>query len=267
VIADNVAVIADKTFQLQDPGVGLLMVGVLAFGIQILADFSGYTDIARGSARLLGIRLSHNFDSPYLSASPSEFWRRWHMSLSSWFRDYVYIPLGGSRAGRWGNVATLLGTFLLVGLWHGAAWNFILWGGYHGLLIQGHRSLASRVSLHRHIARYGGIAVTFVLIHVGWFLFRADDLSIVWDAITAQADGRAVGGGDVTAFLFFQVVVYAVLLSAPVLRGWLTPTGTSSVKLYRLYPAVLNTGAATAMFFGILTLRSQVSIDFIYFQF
>ena len=108
---------------------------MFAFAIQIYADFSAYTDIARGTSRWLGFELTENFDHPYLARSPADFWRRWNISLSSWFRDYVYIPLGGSRGGAWLWARNVLVTFLLSGLWHGASWNYVLWGLYHGLLL------------------------------------------------------------------------------------------------------------------------------------
>jgi len=131
-VADNVGVIADKVFSLQEPSFELLWAGVLAFGLQIYADFSAYSGIARGVARWFGIDLMLNFDQPYFARGPRDFWRRWHISLSTWFRDYVYIPLGGSRRGFGREVASLMATFLLSGLWHGASWNFILWAATTG---------------------------------------------------------------------------------------------------------------------------------------
>ncbi|SVE62839.1 uncharacterized protein METZ01_LOCUS515693, partial [marine metagenome] len=178
VIADNVAIIVNKIFLVDEPGFALIWIGVFAFAIQILADFSGYTDIARGTAKILGIRLSENFRHPYLTRSPAEFWRRWHITLSFWFRDYVYIPLGGSRGGTLSKVLVLLVTFFLTGLWHGAGWNFILWGVYNGLLIQFQRMLTSlfpKVSLPKTISG----AITFVLITVGWLFFRETDITYI----------------------------------------------------------------------------------------
>ena len=135
VIADNVGVIANKVFALSDPSFEILWAGVFAFAIQIYADFSAYTDIARGSSRWLGFELTQNFDHPYMARNPADFWRRWNISLSTWFRDYVYIPLGGSRAAEWKWARNVMVTFLLSGLWHGASWNYVLWGLYHGVLL------------------------------------------------------------------------------------------------------------------------------------
>ena len=140
VIADNVGLVADKVFALEAPAFEMLWAGVFAFAIQIYADFSAYSDIARGTARWFGFELMVNFDHPYLARGPQDFWRRWHISLSTWFRDYVYIPLGGSRHGFARELAAILATFVLSGFWHGASWNYVLWGFYHGLLL-----VASRI--------------------------------------------------------------------------------------------------------------------------
>lgn len=268
VIADNVAVIVDKIFQTQQPSPALLAVGVLAFGIQIFADFSGYTDIARGSARLLGINLSRNFDNPYLSASPMEFWRRWHISLSTWFRDYVYFPIGGSKGGQWQNFGALMATFLLAGLWHGAAWNFLIWGAYHGALLQVHRMVGGGMFGWPYLGRTFSVIATFLLINLGWFFFRAGDLSIGWNSITSAIDGNSVGTGDVTIFLFFQVVIYSLPLWAHAIyqrvrvAEWAQRSPTRG-----LLNMPFRTAAATVLFSGILVMRAQFSQDFIYFQF
>src|SRR6478672_1756399 len=139
VIADNAAIVVNKIFAVQGLSFPVVWAGVFAFAVQIYADFSGYTDIARGTARLLGIDLMVNFNHPYLATSPADFWRRWHISLSTWLRDFIYIPLGGSRGSRWLNYRNLVITFIIGGLWHGAAWGYILWGVAHGLMLVIHR--------------------------------------------------------------------------------------------------------------------------------
>ena len=156
VIADNVGVIANKVFALQSPEFAVLWAGVFAFAIQIYADFSAYTDIARGTARWLGFDLVRNFDHPYLASGPTDFWRRWNISLTTWFRDYVFLPLSfalsrridrdrwlGVRDDIWIYAVATMATFLLSGLWHGASWNFVLWGGYHGVLLVLARALSA----------------------------------------------------------------------------------------------------------------------------
>src|SRR5690606_29898479 len=147
-IADPLAPFVDDVFS--DPehvSATSLIVGAWAFALQIYGDFSGYSDIALGSSRLMGIELLNNFQQPYLSRDISEFWRTWHMSLSSWLRDYLYIPLGGNRKGKLKTLRNLVITMLLGGLWHGAAWTFVVWGGLHGLLLGIHRLVSDRAAI------------------------------------------------------------------------------------------------------------------------
>lgn len=175
VIADQLAFTVDRVFALRDASFPLLAVAAYAFTLQIYADFSAYTDLARGSARLLGFELMRNFDTPYLATSPSDFWRRWHISLTTFLRDYVYLPLAGPRASPARSGAALLATFGLSGLWHGAGWNYVLWGLYHGLLLilerVWGRSRASALLRGPGWAPLKGV-VTFVLIAVGLVIFR-----------------------------------------------------------------------------------------------
>lgn len=183
-VADNCATAVDRIFyQYADVGALNLWAGLLLFTMQIYGDFSGYSDIAVGSARLFGIRLMQNFRHPYLSRSPGEFWRRWHISLSSWLRDYVYIPLGGSRRGKWSKNANLIATFLVSGLWHGAAVTYIAWGVYHGVAVVAGSTFAKKLNRlgpadairRRHIA---AIIFTFFVVAFGWLIFRAPNLSM-----------------------------------------------------------------------------------------
>ena len=178
-ISDAVAPLVDQFFAA--PGsFGLLSawLGVVAYAVQIYCDFSGYTDMALACAGLLGYRLAWNFDFPYLSPDISQFWRRWHMSLSSWLRDYLYIPLGGNRGGRWFVARNLLLTMLLGGLWHGAAWHFVFWGGLHGLALVAHREWRARVKIDgAWWWTAAGTLLTFYWVCVCWVFFRAPDLS------------------------------------------------------------------------------------------
>ena len=176
-IADTLAPLVDRAFA--DPGrqdsLSLLLC-LYAFAIQIYCDFSGYSKIARGVARLLGIRLVRNFEEPYLARNITEFWRRWHVSLSAWLRDYLYIPLGGNRKGRGRTYVNLMLTMLLGGLWHGASWNFVLWGGLHGLYLAVHKALGRRDSEQRtgRAAQVAGALGTFHLVCFAWVFFRAE---------------------------------------------------------------------------------------------
>jgi alginate O-acetyltransferase complex protein AlgI len=188
-IADTVAPVADAVFAAPTGALGTsaAILGTIAFAVQLYFDFSGYSDMAIGIALMFGIRLPENFARPYSSASITEFWRRWHMSLSRWFRDYLYIPLGGNRGSAGATYRNLVIVFLITGLWHGAAWTFVLWGGYHGVLLLLERRMG--------IARTGAIggeaggggeasggayalarARTLILVLLGWVLFRAGGL-------------------------------------------------------------------------------------------
>ena len=187
IIADNVAIHVNEIFVEGAPldNLGLVWWGAVAFGIQIYCDFSAYTDIAIGSALLFGIRLPENFDSPYAATSPQDFWRRWHISLSTWLRDYLYIPLGGSRNGPRVMLFALMMTMLLGGLWHGASWNFVLWGLLHGLLLIGHRWLKKRQLIQTMFERLPktapvvGWIVTQYFVFMTWLVFRVEDTSIL----------------------------------------------------------------------------------------
>jgi D-alanyl-lipoteichoic acid acyltransferase DltB (MBOAT superfamily) len=178
--ADQFAKIADSYFRnvAANPGALTAWSATIAFAMQIYFDFSGYTDIAIGCARLMGFHFPVNFTRPYLADSIQEFWHRWHISLSLWLRDYLYIPLGGNRGGELKTYRNLMLTMLLGGLWHGASWNFVIWGGYHGLLLAiGKLFDKFRRKAHWKLHLYPlTVAVTFVLVCLGWVFFRAANL-------------------------------------------------------------------------------------------
>jgi D-alanyl-lipoteichoic acid acyltransferase DltB (MBOAT superfamily) len=160
-----------------------------AYALQIYFDFSGYSDMAIGLARMMNIRFPLNFDSPYQASDISAFWRRWHITLGAFLRDYVYIPMGGSRVGNYRRLANLLLTMLLVGLWHGAAWRFVLWGGLHGMFL----------AVHAWFRRYGmrlpgflAQALTLFAVLVAWVPFRADDLATAWSMLRAMAGANGI---------------------------------------------------------------------------
>jgi alginate O-acetyltransferase complex protein AlgI len=188
VVADRAARLVDAVYA--DPGSfqgATLVVATYAFAFQIYCDFSGYSDMAVGAARVLGFDLMRNFDRPYGASTLVDFWRRWHISLSTWFRDYVYVPLGGSRAGSTRRMANVAAVFLLSGLWHGASWTFVAWGAYHGALMVaslGLQQLFRRAAEGRVVGRpirllvrALGVVVTFHLVCLGWVLFRARSLA------------------------------------------------------------------------------------------
>jgi alginate O-acetyltransferase complex protein AlgI len=187
VIADNCASVVNPIFDSNDYSSGsTLVVGAILFAFQIYCDFSGYSDIALGTARLLGFELLRNFAFPYFSRDIAEFWRRWHISLSSWFRDYLYFPLGGSRLGKLISVRNTLIIFTVSGFWHGANWTFIVWGIYHGLLflpllvLNRNRSNTNIVAENKWIfspKEFLQMLLTFTLVVIGWILFRAENMT------------------------------------------------------------------------------------------
>ena len=276
VIADNVGVIANKVFALKEPGFDVLWAGVFAFGIQIYADFSAYSDIARGVARWFGFDIMRNFNHPYVSKGPAEFWQRWHISLSTWFRDYVYIPLGGSRGGRWMRARNVLATFLLSGFWHGASWNYVLWGFFHGLLLLGGRVLAPlqpRGRLWTAIAAPLQMLVMFALVNVGWLMFRETDTAYLIRDLTLSPFSATDLDHRIGGYLFLLAFVYSIPL-------WVHAAWDARARA-RAGDAVPSSAAAIAgpgrmafeaalcgvLFAVMLVFRSRTSLDFIYFQF
>jgi D-alanyl-lipoteichoic acid acyltransferase DltB (MBOAT superfamily) len=272
VIADNVGVIANKVFALADPSFLVLWAGVFAFGIQIYADFSAYSDIARGTARWLGFDVMRNFDHPYVATGPADFWHRWHISLSTWFRDYVYIPLGGSRTGTGMWARNVMITFVVSGFWHGASWNFVIWGCYHGALLVVARALAPfepRGWWRRAAAPVQRLAM-FALANVGWLMFREREFdALVRDVLlspwAASAADRQTG-----AYLFLLAAVYSLPLwlhaawdARPFARardeGRPTYAGPGWIAAQALLCGVL--------FALILVFRSREALAFIYFRF
>ncbi|MEP6782017.1 MAG: MBOAT family O-acyltransferase [Acidobacteriota bacterium] len=271
VIADTVGVIANKVFALQQPEFFVLWAGVFAFAIQIYADFSAYTDIARGVAKWYGFDLIQNFARPYLAAGPADFWHRWNISLSTWFRDYVFIPLGGSRRGGGRVAINIMITFLASGLWHGASWNYVLWGAYHGVLLVVTRA-AARVGAAPAWVRPLQVAAMFVLTCIGWLIFRETELhQLLADfrlspSATTEI-GRAAGG-----YLFLLVLLYSIPLWIHDLWAEVKASDlTAALDRLEVGPR-WGTVAAQAtlcgvMFALILTLRSEAALNFIYFAF
>jgi alginate O-acetyltransferase complex protein AlgI len=172
ICADQFALIADQYFNSPAPGYLTAWTGAIAFALQIYFDFSGYTDIAIGTALLFGFHFPENFRRPYLAPSITDFWRRWHISLSTWLRDYLYIPLGGNRLGTIRTYRNLLITMTLGGLWHGASWNFVIWGAYHGVLLSLERIILGKGDQPR-VLRPLTTLLTFAMVTIGWVFFRA----------------------------------------------------------------------------------------------
>jgi alginate O-acetyltransferase complex protein AlgI len=270
VIADHCGRLADRIYT--DPGIydgWSALIATYAFTLQIYCDFSAYSEIARGSARIFGIDLMRNFDQPYLTHNISDFWRRWHISLSNWFRDYVYIPLGGNRKGKLRTILNLTLTMFLSGLWHGAAWTFVLWGLYHGLLLLLHAQVGSRLraklsSADGALIRLGSWLWCFHLVVFGWILFRAKDLeqfSTVVRSITHDVAGLFAGeAGPTTQQLGFCAAMFGFI-------------GLSAIeRRYRLLDKIWASSLASVVFASVLIVAMLLlgvpdGPAFIYFQF
>lgn len=219
VIADNLKPIVDTIFSYQDLSAPLVIAGLLGFTFQIYGDFSGYTDIARGVAKLMGFDLLLNFRRPYWSASPTEFWRRWHITLSNWFRDYVYIALGGNRKGPNRVQVNIFFTMVLSGLWHGASANFVLWGAYHGLLLIGHKAWlrwrGKEESTLMGWRRIVAIATMLILTVYGWMLFRITEWSTIVTYTVALFTDWSFGAlGVLALFSMLPYIVISIFVDA-----------------------------------------------------
>jgi D-alanyl-lipoteichoic acid acyltransferase DltB (MBOAT superfamily) len=242
----------------------LLLKGLYYFSLQIYCDFSGYTDIARGVSRLLGIELPENFNQPYLSRNITEFWRRWHISLSTWLRDYLYIPLGGNRRGRLRTYLNLLITMLLGGLWHGANWTFVVWGFLHGLYLAAHKF---QVELHpitasvtqSRLLNVAKVFVTFHLVALTWICFRAPNFSTAFSYLMGIL--RWHGGFNVLE------IASAIWFMAIVLVLDLPQYFSENHTIILRWPWVVRGLAYATMITLIFVTRSNRAIPFIYFQF
>lgn len=222
VVADYLAVYVDKVYSSPEKvgGIGAVL-GTVFFAIQIYCDFSGYTDIARGAARMMGIRLMENFRHPYRAVSIQDFWRRWHISLTRWFTDYVYIPLGGNRKGFVKQCRNILIVFLLSGFWHGASWNFVVWGMIHGIYMTAALVMTRiRKGKRKLLPPVAGWVVTLLLVNVAWVFFRAPSLAGAWQ-ILKQPFVNPLGGGISETMFFLGIQGTAVLRLIFVGLSWM----------------------------------------------
>ena len=265
VIADNLAPLVDGVFNSTSPQCGTaVLLALYAFAFQIYGDFSGYSDIARGTAKMLGYDIMLNFRLPYFAQSPSEFWQRWHISLSSWLRDYLYIPLGGNRRGTFFTYRNLLLTMLLGGLWHGAAWNFVIWGAWHGLLLIGQRLLSGgkpESSGSSAWAVWSRRIAMFHLVCIGWLFFRANTLPQSLQFL--QALGSSWTWNTELAMMAWQI---GFLCGPLLLIQWLQES-SKDLNVVLHMSLMPRTAVITVVLFMILTLGSFGGREFIYFQF
>jgi alginate O-acetyltransferase complex protein AlgI len=273
-LADNLAPLVDLVYQNSAYSAPGVVLGTVAFALQIYLDFSGYSDIARGSALVLGFDIMVNFNLPYVAKNLREFWQRWHISLSTWLRDYLYIPLGGNRKGKLRTNGNLLTTMVLGGLWHGAAWNFVLWGVWHGVGLVAHRLLPKRVQkkeqpltsvpLQASALRMSGAQLSWILtmlfVLYGWLLFRARSVG----QIVAMTSG--LGNFSAPAWIG-SLALNLVVFAAPVVvmefyqarnGGYQAP-----LKFSGWWRAILE----GLLLLGIIFFWQKDKVPFIYFQF
>jgi D-alanyl-lipoteichoic acid acyltransferase DltB (MBOAT superfamily) len=270
VIADNMAPIADNVFFSLSNGNAItgteVLIGLYAFAFQIYGDFSGYSAIARGVSKWLGYELVVNFRMPYLAVSPGDFWRRWHISLSTWLRDYLYIPLGGNRYGRLMTYRNLLITMGLGGLWHGASWNFVLWGLYQGMILCIFRLLnvSDTTPVNGAPGRVYWFARIFLMFHLtcfGWLLFRADSFTTILLATQLLLSSFAV-----TTFVVNSLILLAFHCSLLFLLEWKLDGEMKMARLFEL-PWAAQGAVYAYLLFMIVLFQSGKVYDFIYFQF
>lgn len=269
-IADNLAPIVNSIFVDYAHQEGqTLVLGVFFFAVQIYCDFSGYSDIAIGTARLFGFQLTRNFAYPYFSRDIAEFWRRWHISLSSWFRDYVYIPLGGSRSSRWRRIFNIIVTFTVSGFWHGANWTFIFWGLLNGLYYIP-LMLTNKQKIHTNVVAEGRIFPslkeilqmfsTFLLTLLAWVFFRATSMSEALDylaRIFSSNWGLAFSNQSIV-YLFFIGILFTV--------EWLQRDRQYGLEI-RYLPQWVRWPVYISLLVAVLLLGNLGEVEFIYFQF
>jgi alginate O-acetyltransferase complex protein AlgI len=259
-VADAMAPIVQEAYGNPNEMSGIsLLTATYAFAVQIYCDFSGYTDIAIGCARILGVELPKNFDAPYLSCSIREFWRRWHISLSTWLRDYLYIPLGGSRKGEGRTYVNLLTTMLIGGLWHGAGWNWVAWGGLQGIIMSLERLVGIPETPPKR--RFWKLVRWLVTIHIvcaSWVLFRAEslgDAGIVFERILTGAPGMAFD-------LLWPVAMLLIVVGSDLLG-----LRQRLVDLMRERPFLATVMSVLTLVILAAVIRGSRNPEFIYFQF
>lgn len=246
------------------------LMGAIGFTVQLYCDFSGYSDMAIGLALLMGYRFKINFDAPFKSQSPTEFWRRWHISLSTWLRDYVYIPLGGNRRGRARAYLNQFLTMVIGGFWHGASWMYVIWGAYHGLLLVAHKVISKVWKLPEGLAgrpevKVLNIAITFMLVVAGFTLFRAPDLE------TVAVMGQQIFGDFHLSVLPQFVEGYVLIVGALVasMAAHFTPRSwtTGTARVYEVMPVAFQAAILALVIFLVIQTRQSEIVPFIYLQY
>jgi alginate O-acetyltransferase complex protein AlgI len=278
-IADSVAPIADAAFALENPTMAESWLGALAYTIQLYFDFSGYSCMAIGIGLMLGFRFIENFNLPYISRSITEFWRRWHISLSTWLRDYLYIPLGGNRKGNVRTYVNLVLTMVLGGLWHGANWTFVIWGAWHGTIMAIERAFGIRGSLSDEMAiapRIIRTLFTFLLVIIGWVLFRAENIGSAMTMYQGMIGMNGIGLSDYMNWqlkgvsLTMMVIGCLIIFVGPIFKNQrlnkeVNTTGDGSAV--KSPSAIYQAMVAVLFILAVSRLLAQSYSPFLYFQF
>lgn len=269
VVADNCAIVANQVFENPDQqNAGTLAVGAIFFAFQIYGDFSGYSNIALGTARLFGVELLRNFAFPYFSRDIAEFWRRWHISLSTWFRDYLYIPLGGSKGGLWMQVRNTLIIFLVSGFWHGANWTFIVWGALNAIYIlplvifklnRKNTNIVAENSILPSPLEVFQMVLTFGLTVIAWIFFRAESVGKAWDYIVRMFTPSAFGMPQVDFKPFAYILILLVV-------EWFNRKKHHGLEVSEIRFSIIRWALYLFVFLLILFFGAS-SDSFIYFQF
>ncbi|MCK5127037.1 MAG: MBOAT family protein [candidate division Zixibacteria bacterium] len=267
-VADNLAPMVDQLYTSSDPTTFHVMVATWAFYVQVYCDFSGYSDIARGCAKCLGIELMLNFNFPLIATNPSDRWRRWHISLSTWLRDYLYIPLGGNRKGSFMNYRNLLITMFLGGLWHGAAYSYVIWGVWEGIFLIGHRLMRPIFKGTEFITKYipyrirhvFRVVVFFNLVCFGWIFFRSQSPGQIWDMLQTVFIWR----GSIDLALLIPLVQYGGPMFMVEIIAYLS--SKENPHLFQKIPLALR-GAVYGVMFYLFAMHAASAQSFVYFQF
>jgi alginate O-acetyltransferase complex protein AlgI len=275
-IADAVAPLADSAFALGNPSLGDAWLGLAAYSIQLFFDFAGYSEMAIGLALMMGFRFIENFRHPYVSASITEFWRRWHISLSTWLRDYLYVPLGGNRKGPVRTYLNLMITMVLGGLWHGANWTFVLWGAWHGAILAIERLMGVKPDQPMRVAtRVVLTAFTLTLVMFGWVLFRSHDVHAAFNfyegligmngAEISDAMAWQIKGASLCALAAGIFMVFTL----PLLEKYRTPIELSkgSYAMQTKAPLIMQILVTGVFVTAVTRLIAMSYSPFLYFQF
>lgn len=262
VVADNLAYIANGAFSGNEEVTGAdMLIGVYAFAFQIYGDFAGYSSIARGISKWMGIDLMVNFKRPYLARNPSDFWQRWHISLSSWLRDYLYIPLGGNRGARWKIYRNLMLTMVIGGIWHGAGWTFVCWGAVHGALLCAYRPLGSKKILKGYLGHTVAVVLFFQWVCLTWLLFRAESIDQAGSMIASIFMDFTIT--DFSRYGFWVVVFFTL----PLILCEIWSERKPLVRRLELVHWSLRAGVYCYFVFMLIAFAPVTHGEFIYFQF